>query len=232
MTCNTTSHSCECAADSKACNGGCISKAACCGSTDTGRACTTGGTSGVCSDVGRCVECVEESDCSSHDKHCDTGRNVCVECRSSSDCVGGQFARCEGGSCAIAEGCGNGKVDGDDECDVGGVGAQGTAKWTSSTCTTACKSLIYVTTTSQAAAGCTAPRVANDVTQCTVSCSTDADCPALGKRLPHAKCSITGKGTCQIPCTADSDCLTNSGAHCIQLMGVPSMPSVCANPGF
>lgn len=229
--CDTATHVCECASDSKECDGKCISRTACCAGADTGNRCTSGSTSGVCNASGRCVECVAESDCSSQDEHCDTQRNVCVECRNANDCPGGEFARCEGGKCTEAEGCGNGKIDGDDECDVGAVGAPGTARWSSTTCTTDCKALIYITSTSDAAGGCTSPRVSNDITQCTLSCSSDADCPALGG-YPRAECNITGKGTCQIPCSANNDCLTRTGTTCMQLMGIPSMPFVCANPGF
>jgi hypothetical protein len=230
--CNTASHGCECDANSKMCNGTCISKTACCAATDTGSSCRDGSTSGVCSSSGRCVECAEESDCTSRNKHCDLSRNTCVNCRGPNDCPGGEFARCTNDMCTLAEGCGNGKVDGSDECDVGGVGASGTAAWTSTTCTSDCKTLIYVTSTSAAAAGCTSPRVSNDIVQCTVNCSSDSDCPALGKGYPRAKCNATGMGTCQIPCSGNNECLTSSGATCIELLGLPSKPKLCANPGF
>ena len=230
--CDNATKRCECGANTKECDGRCISRDACCAGSDTGNRCEMGSTAGVCNASGRCVECVSDSECADQDQHCDTQRNVCVQCRSASDCPGADFARCENGVCSLAEGCGNGKVDGDDECDVGAVGASGTPRWSSSTCTSDCRSLIYITSTSAAASGCTSPKVSNEIVQCTLNCSSDADCPALGKGYPRAECNITGDGTCQIRCSGSNDCLTDSGTICMQLMGLPSMPFVCANPGF
>jgi hypothetical protein len=89
-----------------------------------------------------------------------------------------------------------------------------------------------VTSSSAAAAGCTSPRRFTDIHQCTISCSSDANCPVLGGGYPRARCSLTGMGTCEIPCSGNNDCLTSSGSTCISLLGLPSMPSVCANPGL
>jgi len=230
--CDTATRRCACGANTKECDGRCISRDACCAGSDTGNRCEMGSTAGVCNAAGRCVECVSDGECADQDQHCDTQRNVCVECRNASDCPGTEFARCDNGVCSLAEGCGNGQVDGEDECDVGAVGAPGTARWSSSTCTTDCRALIYITSTSAAASGCNSPKVSNEILQCTLNCSSDADCPALGKGYPRAQCNITGDGTCQIPCSGNNDCLTRSGTTCIQLMGLPSMPFVCANPGF
>jgi len=226
--CDRGSNRCGCSTSTKECNGSCIARDACCAGSDTGNRCS----GGVCNAAGRCVECVDEAECADQDQHCDTQRSVCVECRNASDCPGADFARCDNGKCSLAEGCGNGEVDGDDECDVGAVGAPGTPRWSSSTCTSDCRALIYITSTSAAASGCNSPKVSNEILQCTLNCSSDADCPALGKSMPQAECNITGDGTCQVRCSGNNDCLTRSGTTCLQLMGLPSMPFVCANPGF
>jgi hypothetical protein len=232
--CDATSHSCSCdPASYKACGSACILKTACCASTDTGKGCTrSSGGSGVCSSSGSCVECAVNADCTSAAKpYCDATQQVCVGCRSDADCSNLKFGQCSsGGTCVIGPGCGNGRLDPGEPCDINAAGPNSTVKWTATTCDSACSPLIYILATQ--GDGCQAPKT-RELAACTVSCTKDADCPALAG-YPAGVCITdpgSGASSCSIPCTVDTDCYKGSNLFCIAANGLTPPRHLCAN-GF
>ena len=129
---------------------------------------------GICSD-GKCVECVADSDCP------------------------GAFNNCKNGTCILEDGCGNGRVDSDEECDPSVSG------WNASTCDAgSCERKIFETCRSTDPIPCSGGETCGPtVHHCTTLCQNPAtDCDPAPPGF-----SATCQGSaCVIPCGAGSSC--------------------------
>lgn len=230
-TCNGENEVCsssnECVCDPSGferCGNACIPTDECCPGTDEGDRCSRSGGSGFCNRAGDCVECVTEADCSSRGLHCDLQSAKCVECRSDDDCSEIQFGACTSNqTCEVGVGCGNGRLDPGEDCDINATGPNSSVVWTDMLCTRDCKPQIYV---SNATHGCATQSV---FAACTISCARDSDCPVLGAGHPRPRCNVLGESTCDLPCSSDSDCVQDSDLFCVTAEGLPDMPKVCIN---
>jgi hypothetical protein len=104
----------------------------------SGERCTADGCTAVCS---------QDAHCGPPTPFCSGGR--CVECRGAADC-GGMFAVCEAGSCEIGPGCGNGRIDPDEECERGVSPGPGQGTWDVTNCDTMCRRTVYQNCTTAA----------------------------------------------------------------------------------
>lgn len=161
---------------------------------------------GVCDGRGECLQCLEDIDCQGTAKRC--SRNRCVACTSDSDC--GQGKACQLNTCVDKVVCGDGIVNGSEQCDPGVLG---TSPWkcNSSNCQ---KKTIYTScaTSSDCSAGelCLGQSL-GAVYICTKFCDmpdrvgSESGCPATSGGLT-AMCG-GGLTYCMAAnCTRDSDC--------------------------
>lgn len=112
--------------------------------------------------------------------------------------------------------CGNGVLDAEEQCDVGAQGPGSPKRWTSDDCTSDCKARIYVSRLAPIADDCPPPH-ATAFFACTLSCSTDDDCPALPQPYKQPRCNLIQQHTCDQPCDDESDCLPDSKLLCFPL---------------
>lgn len=122
--------------------------------------------------------------------------------------------------------CGNGHLDPDEQCDVGARGPGSPKRWTSDDCTSDCKARIYVSWLTPIANDCAAP-LKPALFACTLSCTTDDDCPALPHPYKQPRCNLIHMHTCDQPCEDESDCLPGSQLSCFQLP--TEKAKVCTN---
>jgi hypothetical protein len=122
--------------------------------------------------------------------------------------------------------CGNGILEPEEQCEVGAQGPGNAKRWTSEDCTSDCKAKIYVSTLAPIADHCLAPRTPAFFA-CTLSCTTDDDCPALPQPYKRPRCNLIGQHTCDQPCDDESDCLPDSKLTCFFLPGAGI--SACTN---
>ncbi|MBN1652932.1 MAG: DUF4215 domain-containing protein [Deltaproteobacteria bacterium] len=72
---------------------------------------------GICAPSGECVECLEDRHCSFPTPICEPEKRICVECFVNSDCEDDEV--CASNECAYVPKCGNGIIEGGEQCDDG-----------------------------------------------------------------------------------------------------------------
>jgi hypothetical protein len=209
--CDASAGECdECVPGEERCSGALFETCDADGQAFTAEDCAASGER--CTAAGCVAGCEINEHCGPPTPFCSGGR--CVECRGASDC-NAMFAVCEAGSCEIGPGCGNGRIDPDEECERGVSPGPGMGTWDVTNCDTTCHRTVYQNCTTAARqmlcmdtdAACLIGRVVGQFCSPNVlSCITDG---ALCPRAPgyEVNCgpeyALVG---CHLACQDDSDC--------------------------
>jgi len=180
---------------------------------------------GFCDGTGQCIGCFADPDCVPDKPFCSQG--TCVRCRGNADCDTRNFQICDKGQCVLGPGCGNGRVDPGEDCEVFVARAPGQQRWDQGNCDAkTCKRKLYQNCFADSTICGNTGLCAGNMNYClppTLPCGDTAwngcpSAPGFGVTCGDGVRNPDLKGICHLVCAKDADC--PSDMYCMTDRGV------------